>query len=108
VDFPLGHTAGPPGDRATQSAIVGAALLSLEASSRPGTIVDLGLTWPGGQEWRRDDGGETRKPRVGVPQYQVDEDRVAAEVAHRNGRCRSCIGIDDRPGEAAGAEEPGP
>ena len=107
MDFPLGHTAGPPGDPATQAVIVGAALDCLENASQPGTIVDLDLSWPGGHGWRRDDDGDTRKPRVDTPQYQADDDRVAAEVAHRNGRCSSCIGIDDRPPDAA-AEESGP
>lgn len=104
MDFPLGHTAGPPGDAATQAEIVGAALDCLEKAERPGTIVDLDLAWPGGAEWKREDGGETRRPRVDTPQYQEDADRVAAEAAHRTGRCRSCLGIDDRthgivPGE---------
>lgn len=97
VDFPLGHTAGAPGDPRTQATIVGAALDCLETATRPGTLVDLDLPWPGGQAWRRDDGGETRKPRVDTPQYQEDADRDAAEAAHRNGGCRSCIGLDDRP-----------
>ncbi|WP_431873003.1 hypothetical protein [Nocardiopsis eucommiae] len=94
MDFPLGHTAGPPGVPDTQAAIVGAALDLLEAASPPGTIVDLDVTWPGDQEWRNDEGEETRKPRVDVPQYQEDADRVAAEAAHRDGRCTSCIGLD--------------
>lgn len=106
MDFPLGHTAGPPGDAVSQAAIVGAALDLLETAARPGTIVDLDLTWPGGPEWKRDDGGETRKPRDDTPQYQDDDDRVAAEAAHRTGRCRSCIGIDDPPGDPAGEEGP--
>lgn len=105
MDFPLGHTSGPPGDPVTQAAIVGAALDCLETAPRPGTIVDLDLTWPGGQGWRHDDGEETRKPRVDIPQYQEDADRVAAETAHRTGGCRSCIGLDDRPDAAP--ERPG-
>ncbi|SNR53596.1 hypothetical protein SAMN06272737_111113 [Blastococcus mobilis] len=94
VDFPLGHTAGPPGDPAAQAAVVSAALDCLETAAKPGTIVDLDLTWPGGPGWKREDAGETRKPRDDTPQYQHDDDRVAAEAAHRAGRCRACIGID--------------
>lgn len=94
MDFPLGHTAGPPGDRVTQAAIVRAAVECLETASRPGVIVDLDVTWAGGHGWRQDEGGETRKARVDIPQYQHDDDRVAAEVAHHYGRCTSCIGID--------------
>jgi hypothetical protein len=95
VDFPLGHTAGPPDDRVTQAAIVGAALDCLESAARPGSIVDLGLAWPGGSAWKGPDAEDTRKDRDGAPQYQSDADRVAAEEVHRAGGCHSCVGIDD-------------
>ncbi|SFE39381.1 hypothetical protein [Blastococcus tunisiensis] len=94
MDFPLGHTAGPPGDPIAQTAIVGAALDCLERVRSPGTIIDLDLAWPGDRSWKRADAGETRKPRDDTPQYQSDDDRAAAEEVHRAGRCRLCLGID--------------
>lgn len=95
VDYPLGHTAGPPGDAVAQRTIIVAALDLLETATEPGAIVDVGLSWPGGSGWKREeDSADSRKPRVGEPQYQCDADRVAAEAEHSAGRCRSCIGID--------------
>jgi hypothetical protein len=97
VDFPLGHTAGPPGDPVAQAAVVAAALDCLESATQPGTIVDLPLNWPAGGAWKRGDVGETRKPRDDTPQYQDDDDRAVAAEVHRAGRCRSCIGLDGEP-----------
>lgn len=95
VDYPLGHTSGPPGRNDLQKAIVGAALDLLASGSGPGTIVDLKVSWPGGSDWKQELGhGDDRKPREPAPQYQHDADRVAAEALHSTGGCTSCLGID--------------
>lgn len=95
VDYPLGHTAGPPGESEIQRTIVGAALDALTAVEQPGTLIDLGLTWPAGDDWKRADGDDdARKPRSPEPQYQFDQDRAAAEELHAAGTCSSCIGVD--------------
>ena len=95
VDFPLGHTAGPPDEPAAQRAIVGAALEALTSIDRPGTIVDLGLAWPAGEDWKHaPEPDDARKARSPEPQYQFDQDRTAAVALHEAAGCHSCIGID--------------
>lgn len=95
IDYPLGHTAGPPDQPGIQRVIVGAALDALTAVEHPGTLIDLGLTWPAGDEWKRaTDEDDARKPRSSEPQYQFEQDRVAAEALHAAGRCSACIGLD--------------
>lgn len=82
TDFPLGHTAGPPGDADTQRAILRDALDALPTITESGTIVPLTHRWP--TPWR----DEARQPvdhrttRYDSPQYQIDSDRDAAIAAH--------------------------
>jgi hypothetical protein len=87
VDYPLGHTAGPRDDRATQATIARAALQALTDHEPAGTIRRLPLTWPEGDAWkatamRPDPAGrhrDERSERSATPQYQHDADRLAAE-----------------------------
>ena len=81
VDFPLGHTAGPPGDRAMQRHIVIDALAALERTVEPGRIERLPYRWPD-PDWRTASAAapdDDRTPRSDQPQYQFPEDRFAAE-----------------------------
>jgi hypothetical protein len=95
VDYPLGHPAGPPERPLIQRAIVSSALDALTAVEHSGTLIDLGLRWPAGDEWKREtDEDDARKPRNSEPQYQFEQDRVAAEALHAAGRCSACIGLD--------------
>lgn len=96
VDLPLGHTAGPPNDPATQSRIIHRAL-DLAASmtepkpGEPGRIVDLDLRWhhdawkANPLSWSRAvedagtsgaDEGDTRTGRSDAPQWQHPEDEA--------------------------------
>ncbi len=90
LDFPLGHTAGKPHDRKLQDGIVEAALCAFETIDTPGTIIRLPFHWAEDDGWKdsvmrpqaegdaepRDD----RSDRSPEPQYQCEEDRVAAQA----------------------------
>ena len=82
VDYPLGHSAGKPFDRNDQEYIVESALngfVSLDKCSQIG-IIDS--DWGSG-DWKEEasatEAEDTRQPRDTTPQYQFDEDRIAAE-----------------------------
>ncbi len=81
TDFPLGHTAGVPGDRDMQRAIAHAALEAPWTMTEPGIAVSP-HQWP--EEWRTEarDPIDHRTPRHDAPQYQSDADRAAAIAAH--------------------------
>jgi len=85
TDFPLGHTAGPPGDSEQQYRIVRDSLAALESISTPGELRHLDVSWPGGDAWRaeaeRGDSDDERSPRDTEPRYQTAQDRVLAEAA---------------------------
>lgn len=84
VDFPLGHSSGPPFDEAQQYAIVRDAMRAFEAAETPEQIVALDVAWPDGDGWKAAstdaDQGDTRAPRDLTPRYQTDEDRLLAEA----------------------------
>lgn len=48
----------------------------------PGSIADLGYEW--GEPWREEARAlvDSRTPRLDTPQYQTDEDRLAAVASH--------------------------
>ncbi len=104
TDFPLGHTAGKPHDRALQRAIMRDALAALAEMTEPGTIRALPYTWSDDDSWKdrvmrsqratpdtpataHDD----RVERHAVPQYQTERDRRDAEAA---GACPGCIWLE--------------
>ncbi len=84
VDYPLGHSAGKPFDRADQVRVVRAALDAFETIGSPGGIVHVAADWPD-DGWRAaagsTRGADTRMPRDTTPQYQTDEDRRLAEAS---------------------------
>ena len=91
LDFPLGHTAGKPHDEDLQDAITLAALSAFETMEKPGSIDRLPFHWADDDVWKdsvmrpRSGGREgeahrdDRSGRSGVPQYQSEMDRLAAE-----------------------------
>jgi hypothetical protein len=81
LDFPLGHTAGIPGDPEAQWRILSDALSSFDAMSAPGSIRRLPWRWSENEDWKEEAfaGGDDRRPRHDTPQYQNDEDRRKAE-----------------------------
>jgi hypothetical protein len=85
LDYPLGHSAGMPFDRADQLRVTRSALLNLEALREPGLIVQLPSRWAGDADWKAAaataDEGDVRAPRDETPRYQFEEDRIAAERA---------------------------
>ena len=99
LDFPLGHTAGKPHDYALQRRILREALEALATIDTPGTIRRLPYRWSEDDTWkdgvRRPHAGESiaddRVKRLPDPQYQDDEDRIAAEAALEQGGCPGCV-----------------
>ncbi len=85
IDYPLGHTVGPPFDPETQYRIVREGLSCLESIKTAGDIRHMDFAWPDGDDWREDasssDGGDFRAPRDNKRRYQTDEDRLLAEGA---------------------------
>jgi len=81
LDYPLGHTAGPPGEPDVQRAILLEALGAFTELTEPGSVKMLPFAWPAGEGWK--DGAESsedkRLLRSDAPQYQTDEDRLRAE-----------------------------
>ena len=100
VDFPLGHTAGRPHDKAGQREILRSALAFLVSAEEPESVLDLGLSWAGSDAWK--DGAfrskvmrdgelveyDDRVERFDTPQYQSTQDAVAAE---REPECSTCV-----------------
>lgn len=84
LDYPLGHTAGRPGDKAEQKAILRRALSALESMPGPG-IQRLEYRWAETDDWKRRlvdaPAEDKRAPRDLTPRYQTDEDRRLAEGA---------------------------
>ncbi len=95
LDFPLGHTAGRPGEFELQRTIMAEALDAFESIDRPGTILELPHRWTEDEAWkdaleRPESGSRTRddrSERSATPQYQTPEDQRAAE----QGECRGCV-----------------
>jgi hypothetical protein len=93
LDFPLGHTTGKPGNREEQRAIILAALAAFTELTEPGHITRLPFRWDADDAWKRDamSSGDLRIPRLDTPQYQCEEDRIAAEHAATD--CGPCGGL---------------
>ena len=99
LDFPLGHTAGKPHDPALQRKVLRDALDALATVDVPGTIRRLPYPWSEDDAWkdavmRPGSGGSTADDRVERhpdPQYQCEEDRIAAEAAFERDGCPSCV-----------------
>ena len=46
VEFPFGHSFGPPEDRTLQAAVLSTALRLLAGAAAPGGRVDIDVEWP--------------------------------------------------------------
>ncbi|MEQ8231876.1 MAG: hypothetical protein RLW61_11135 [Gammaproteobacteria bacterium] len=84
VDYPLGHTAGKPFDRADQRAVIAGALAGFARLREPGGLIELPNQW-GDDAWRAEasstEARDTRQPRDETPQWQQPADREAARAA---------------------------
>jgi hypothetical protein len=81
LDYPLGHTAGPPERPDIQRQILKQALEALIHIKTPGTVETLPYIWPDNPDWENDFDmmNDDRTDRVDTPQYQTEEDRLMAE-----------------------------
>ena len=88
--MPLGYTAGRPHEPEFQRDLLRQVFEAAENIDTPGSIVDLDVAWSEDMSWKDEatsglnNGvnaaeGDSRQPRVNEPQYQYEEDRVAAE-----------------------------
>jgi hypothetical protein len=106
LDYPLGHTAGKPGDAANQRAIMIDALEAFERIAKPGEIVRLPYRWDS-EEWKRNAmmEGDSRLPRSETPQYQLEADRAAAErMGGRSRETDECVVCADYSAPPKGRE----
>ena len=102
LDFPLGHTAGKAHDPALQRRVLRDTLDALAAIDTPGTIRRLPYRWAEDDAWKDSvkrpgpDGSskDDRIERHPDPQYQCEEDRVAAEAALERDGCRGCVFLE--------------
>jgi hypothetical protein len=92
LDFPLGHTAGKPGDPEMQRGILADALGAFDTMTAPGSIRRLPYRWSEDEEWKEKAfaGGDDRLPRRDTPQYQTREDRRKAEARSPGSSCPDC------------------
>ena len=99
LDFPLGHTAGKPHDEALQRRILRDTLDALVTIDTPGTVRWLPYRWSEDDTWkdfvmRPGPGGSSEDNRIKRhpdPQYQCEEDRIAAQAAFEREGCPSCV-----------------
>ena len=78
LDYPLGHTAGPPNEPHTQLAIARSALSAFTSITEAGGVHYLDHVWP--HDWKDEARAlaDHRSPRHDTPQYQSEADRLAA------------------------------
>ena len=85
LDYPLGHSAGRPGDAAEQLAVVRAALEALPKMAVPESVSVLPYRWADDEAWQEtasdSSGDDQRQPRDESPRYQFEADRLLAEGA---------------------------
>ncbi len=90
VDMPLGYTAGRPNEPEFQRDLLRQVFEAAESIDTPGSIVDLDAIWSEDVSWKdkatsglnngvNSAEGDSRQPRINEPQYQYEEDRIAAE-----------------------------
>ncbi len=100
LDFPLGRTAGRPGDSAQQRQIMLDALDALASIQTPGEIRCLPHRWSGDEGWKRqamrsqNADGQAADDRIGrkaAPQYQRVQDAAAAAACQEAGHCPGCV-----------------
>ena len=85
LDYPLGHSAGKPGDKAEQLDVVRTALQGLESFKDPEQFATLPYNWAENEDWKQNatdtSSGDQRQPRDETPQYQFEDDRLRAEAS---------------------------
>ncbi len=86
VNYPLGFESGRFNDKADQLAVVREALTGFSNASSPNpispNIVPMDFEWQAGWDmlYEREKGKlDNRSPRTTEPQYQTEEDRLAAK-----------------------------
>ena len=102
LDFPLGRTAGKPHDVPLQRQVLRDTLDALVAIDTPGTIRRLPYRWAEDDAWKDSvrrpvpggSGEDDRVERHPDPQYQCEEDRIAAEAAFEREGCPSCVFLE--------------
>ena len=102
LDFPLGHTAGKPHDVPLQRRVLRDTLDALVDIDTPGTIRRLPYRWADDDTWkdavmRPEPGASSEDDRVERhpdPQYQCEEDRIAAQAAFEREGCPSCVFLE--------------
>jgi len=103
LDFPLGHTAGKPNDKAIQRRIMIDTLSALDSIQVPGTIRELPYEWSEDDSWKdramrpKPGGGHSddRVERYPEPQYQLPEDELEALRNLARDGCPSCVWLSD-------------
>lgn len=100
LDFPLGRTAGKPGDVEMQREVMRAALATVRDAKQPGGIVELPYRWADTDDWKDgvmrpgggDEGGheDDRGARHSTPQYQTQEDAALADP-----ECATCMFLEE-------------
>ena len=100
LDFPLGHTAGKPGDKALQRKIMIDTLSALDTIQVPGTIRSLPYRWAATEDWKdkvmrpnpaKTEHADERVERTTDPQYHLEDDARAAELNLARNGCADCI-----------------
>jgi hypothetical protein len=101
LDFPLGHTAGKPGEPGLNRNILADTLAAFETIDRPGTIVSLPYAWSDDDGWKdpalrpatADAPRDERVARSDKPQYQSGDDETAAAAVPT---CTCCVHLEPR------------
>ncbi|MCZ6618657.1 MAG: hypothetical protein O7E57_11040 [Gammaproteobacteria bacterium] len=105
LDFPLGHTAGRAGDKALQRKVMIDTLSALDTIQVPGTIRTLPYRWADTDEWKdkvmrpnseKGQHADDRVERSPDPQYQLEDDRQAAELNLAKNGCSDCIWLAEQ------------
>ncbi len=94
LDYPLGHTAGQPHQPGLQLEIMREALLAFESLTVAGSVKMLPFAWSTDESWKLQAfaGDDTRTQRLDTPQYQSEEDRIAAgsDAPIESDQCQVC------------------
>jgi hypothetical protein len=101
LDFPLGHTAGKPGEPELNRDILANSLAAFESMKSPGAIVSLPYVWSDDDGWKdralrpasADAPRDERAARSDKPQYQSEDDEMAAAAVPV---CDCCVRLEPR------------
>lgn len=105
TDFPLGHTAGKAFDRPLQRKMMIETLRAFETMEQPGSIKILPFEWDADHSWKHDGAGkgDNRQARLEEPQYQSEEDKIAAQEGKLAEECIVCSNWSSDSAEARSA-----